>query len=110
MILPRMASQEVLAFRLLERFLEPWLPPDSYNALRPYFEIAQRKLDRMPGWALIKNWETKVRVVPPAQPLLPEPPPTLSTSRKDWEHQQEQIRAALLEALFESRQCQIEYQ
>ena len=113
MTLPRMAEQEILAFRLLERFLEPLLPPDSYDALRPYFEIAQRELDRMPGWASVRNWETKVRVVPPAQPLLPpEPPPELTgaTARQDWERQQEQIRAAILEALFENRQCAVEYQ
>jgi predicted DNA-binding transcriptional regulator YafY len=113
MTLPRMADQEVLAFRLLERFLEPLLPPDSYDALRPYFEIARRELDRMPGWASVKNWETKVQVAPPAQPLLPpEPPPAFSTetSRKNWECQQEQIRAALLEALFENRRCAVEYQ
>ena len=113
MTLPRMADQEVLAFRLLERFLEPLLPPDSYDALRPYFEMARRELGRMPSWASVRNWETKVRVVPPAQPLLPpEPPIALSTeiSRNDWERQQEQIRVAILEALFENRRCQIEYQ
>lgn len=113
MTLPRMADQEILAFRLLERFLEPLLPPDSYDALRPYFKIARRELDRMPGWASVRNWETRVRIVPPAQPLLPpEPPPALSTetARQEWERQQERTRAALLEALFENRQCAVEYQ
>ncbi|CDI04668.1 hypothetical protein BN873_p20048 [Candidatus Competibacter denitrificans Run_A_D11] len=113
MTLPRLSDQEVLAFRLLERFLEPLLPRSSYRALRPYFDAAQDELDRMPGWASVKNWETKVRVVPPAQPLLPpEPPPALTTATgcPDWEHQQEKIRAAILEALFENRQCAVEYQ
>lgn len=113
MTLPRMADQEVLAFRLLERFLKPLLPPESYNALRPYFEIAQRELGRMPGWASVRNWETKVRVAPPTQPLLPpEPPPGLAgtTAGQDWERQQERTRAAILEALFENRQCAVEYQ
>ena len=67
----------------------------------------------MPGWASVKNWETKVRVVPPAQPLLPPEPPavlTAATAGQDWERQQEQIRAAILEALFENRQCAVEYQ
>ncbi len=113
MTLPRMADQEVPAFRLLERFLEPLLPPDGYDALRPYFEIAHRELDRMPGWASVRNWETKVRVVPLTQPLLPPEPPlglTGATARQDWERQQERIRAAILEALFENRQCAVEYQ
>ena len=113
MTLPRLSDQEVLAFRLLERFLEPLLPRSSYRALRPYFDAAQNELDRMPGWALVKNWETRVRIVPPAQPLLPpEPPAALVTAaaRQDWERQQEQIRATVLEALFENRQCAVEYQ
>lgn len=113
MTLPRLSDQEVLAFRLLELFLKPLLPRESYRALRPYFEIARGELDQMSFWAPVKNWEAKVRVAPPAQPLLPpEPPPGLTgaTVRQDWERQQEQIRAALLEALFENRQCTVEYQ
>jgi len=113
MTLPRMADQEVLAFRLLERFLEPLLPPDGYVALRPYFESARHELDRMPGWASVRNWETKVRVVPPTQPLLPpEPPPGRvgATARQDWQRRQEQTRAALLNALFENQQCAVEDQ
>ena len=113
MALPRLSDQEVLAFRLLERFLEPLLPRSSYRALRPYFDVARDELERMPGWASVKNWETKVRVVPPTQPLLPPEPPVVlatATAGKDWEHQQEQIRAAILEALFENRQCAVEYQ
>ncbi|MDG4551426.1 MAG: WYL domain-containing protein [Candidatus Contendobacter sp.] len=113
MTLPRMADQEALAFRLLELFLKPLLPRESYRALRPYFETARGELNDMPFWAPVRNWETKVRVVPPAQPLLPpEPPPELtgSTARQDWERQQERTRAALLEALFENRQCAVEYQ
>ncbi len=112
MTLPRMADQEVLAFRLLERFLQPLLPPDSYDALRPYFEIARRELERMPGWASVRNWETKVRVVPPAQPLLPPEPPIALASedaREDWRRHQQQVRDTVLTALFENRQCRVEY-
>ena len=112
MTLPRLSDQEVLAFRLLERFLEPLLPRSSYRALRPYFDAAQNELERMPGWASVKNWETRVRIVPPAQPLLPPEPPSalaMTTAGKDWEHQQEKIRTAILEALFENRQCAVEY-
>ncbi len=113
MTLPRLSDQEVLAFRLLERFLEPLLPRSSYRALLPYFDAAQHELDRMPGWASVRNWETRVRIVPPVQPLLPPEPPSMlatATAGKDWEVQQEQIRTAILEALFENRQCAVEYQ
>ena len=113
MTLPRMADQEVLAFRLLELFLEPLLPRDIYDALRPYFGAARRELDRMPFWASLRNWESKVRVVPPAQPLLPpEPPPArlAETSREDWQRSQEKVRYALLDALFNNRQCEVHYQ
>jgi len=113
MTLPRMADQEVLAFRLLELFLEPLLPRDIYDALRPYFGAARRELDRMPFWASLRNWESKVRVVPPAQPLLPpEPPPArlTETPREDWQRSQEKVRYALLDALFNNRQCAVHYQ
>jgi hypothetical protein len=33
-----------------------------------------------------------------------------ATARKDWELRQEKTRAAILEALFENRQCAVEYQ
>ncbi|NJN47808.1 MAG: hypothetical protein HC808_16550, partial [Candidatus Competibacteraceae bacterium] len=49
MTLPRMADHEVLAFRLLERFLKPLIPRDIYQGLRPYFETARGELDDMPG-------------------------------------------------------------
>ncbi len=113
MTLPRMGDQEILAFRLLERFLKPLLPRQFCRALQPYFEAARGELNDMPFWAPVKNWETKVRVVPPAQPLLPpEPPPGLTgaEARQDWERRQERTQAALLEALFKNRQCAVEYQ
>lgn len=113
MTLPRMADQEVLAFRLLELFLKPLLPRTFYRALKPYFETAQYELKNMPYWASVKNWESKVRVVPPAQPLLPpEPPVTLASeeARTQWHRDQRKVQEVLLEALFENKQCQISYQ
>lgn len=112
MTLPRLSDQEILAFRLLELFLKPLLPRESYQALRPYFETARDEIDRMLFWAPIKNWEAKVRVVPPAQPLLPPEPPILLASedeREAWHRDQRAVRDAVLAALFENRQCRIEY-
>jgi len=113
MTLPRLSDQEILAFRQLEQFLEPLLPRSAYLALQPYFDAAQDQLDRMPSWASIRNWEAKVRVIPPAQPLLePEPPPVLTSEaeRQQWRFNQGKVRYAVLEALFENRQCAVEYQ
>lgn len=111
--LPKMTPQEVLAFRLMERFLEPLLPPDTYAALRPFFDTAERDIEQMTFWAPVKNWENKVRVLPPAQPLLPpQPPPALvaTLTAKEWAAQQTAVRDAILEALFNNRQCRVEYQ
>ncbi|HMQ96591.1 MAG TPA: WYL domain-containing protein [Candidatus Nanoperiomorbaceae bacterium] len=113
MTLPRLSDQEVLAFRLLELFLKPLLPRSSYRALRPYFDAAQDELARMPSGTWVKHWETKVRVLPPAQPLLPPEPPIALASeeaREAWHRTQRQVHDAVLTALFENKQCQIEYQ
>ncbi|MEZ5585281.1 MAG: WYL domain-containing protein [Candidatus Competibacteraceae bacterium] len=108
-----MADYEVLAFRLLERFLKPLIPPDLYQALQPYFETARGELDDMSAWSSVKNWETKVHIVPPTQPLLPPEPPVALASEEErgqWQTMQRQVREAILEALFANKQCQIEYQ
>lgn len=112
MTLPRLSDQEILAFRLLELFVKPLLPRESQQALRPYFDTARDELERMSFWAPVKNWERKVRVVPPAQPLLPPRPPAplpSEAAREDWDRRQGQIRETVLAALFENRQCRIDY-
>ena len=111
--LPRLADQEILAFRLLELFLRPLLPPEAYQALRPYFEAAQNELNKLLSWAPVKAWESKVRVIPPAQPLLPPELPLPLAAAADpqqWRTHQAAVRDAVLKALFENQQCLIEYQ
>lgn len=109
--LPRLASHEVLAFRLLERFLQPLLPRETYVALRPYFAMAQRELELMPSWAALRHWEPKVQVLPPMQPLLPpEPIAATAKARDAWPEQQRTVRDTLLTALFKEQQCIVEYQ
>jgi predicted DNA-binding transcriptional regulator YafY len=110
--LPGLSNEEVLAFRMLEHFLKPLLPRETYDQLFPYFTAARDELGKMLPWAPVKNWEAKVRMVPPAQPLLPpEPPPTRQddTAREQWQHDQRRIRDAILQALFADRQCEIQY-
>ena len=110
--LPRLPDQEVLAIRLLEQFLKPMLPPGFYKALLPYFENAQQAVKGMSAFASLRGWEHKVRIIPPMQPLLPPTPPVLTDGMTDekWQEEQQNIRNAILEALFDNRQCEIDYQ
>ena len=113
MTLPRLSNQEILAIRLLEQFLIPMLPPDFYNALVPYFDTAKKELKSMSAFALLRNWENKVRIIPPAQPLLPPMPPPKMTGKitdEQWQTHQKNTRDVIMQALFENEQCQIEYQ
>ena len=110
--LPRLPDQEVLALRLLEQFLKPMLPPGFYKALLPYFENAEQAIRGMSAFASLRDWEHKVRIIPPTQPLLPPIPPVLTDGMTDekWQEEQQNIRNAILEALFHNQQCKIDYQ
>ena len=112
-LLPKLTLGEIIAFRLLEFLLKPLLPKESYEALQPYLQAARRQCEILPRWSPTLAWETKVRVIPPAQPLLPPEPPLALASleaREAWRRSQQQVRETLLEALVENRQCAIEYQ
>lgn len=112
-IFPKFSIGEIIAFRLMELMLKPLLPKESYDTLLPYFRAARNQAEMMPKWDKINTWEKKVRVVPPAQPLLPpEPPPTIYSdkTRDQWRTDQETIREVLLEGLFHNQQCEIHYQ
>ncbi len=112
-LFPKFSIGEIIGFRLMELLLKPLLPKESYHALLPYLNAARSQCEIMPKWDTTNTWEKKVRVVPPAQPLLPpEPPPALlaTMSRQQWQNNQEAIRHAILEGLFRNQQCEIEYQ
>ena len=98
-VFPKLTIGEIIAFRLVELILKPLLPRESYEAIKPYLVAVQKQCDIQPKWQRINQWEKKVRVIPPAQPLLPPDSPFL-----------EPVREAILEALFRDRQCQIVYQ
>ncbi|MFZ4789352.1 MAG: helix-turn-helix transcriptional regulator [Candidatus Competibacteraceae bacterium] len=111
--LHHLSDQEVLAIRLLEQFLIPILPPNVYKTLVPYFEAAKKQLKNISVFAPLRNWENKVRIIPPAQALLPPMlPPKMADKITDeqWQTHQQEIRDVILQALFENKQCQIEYQ
>jgi predicted DNA-binding transcriptional regulator YafY len=98
-VFPKLTIGEIIAFRLVELILKPLLPRESYEAIKPYLTAVQKQCDIQPKWQRINQWEKKVRVIPPAQPLLPPDSPFL-----------EPVREAILEALFRDLQCQIAYQ
>ncbi|HRD68169.1 MAG TPA: WYL domain-containing protein, partial [Candidatus Competibacter sp.] len=101
-----------IAFCLMERLLKPLLPGESYEAIQPYLRAARQQCEILPRWSPSKAWEAKVRVAPPAQPLLPPEPPihlASETEREAWRRDQQRVRETLLEALLDDRQCRIEY-
>ena len=111
-LFPKFSVGEIIAFRLMERLLKPLLPRESYEAIQPYLRAARKQCEILPRRSPGKAWEAKVRVVPPAQPLLPPEPPIHLASkaeREAWRLDQQRVRETLLEALLDDRQCRIEY-
>lgn len=98
-VFPKFTLGETIAFRLVEMILKPLLPKESYEAIQPYLTAVQKQCEMQPTWQKVQQWEKKIRVVTPTQPLLPPCSPF-----------QEQVREAILEALFRDRQCKISYQ
>lgn len=98
-VYPKLTIGEIIAFRLVELILKPLLPRESYEAIEPYLTAVQKQCKIQPTHQRMHQWEKKVRVAPPTQPLLPPCSPF-----------QEPVREAILEALFKDRQCRIAYQ
>ncbi len=71
--IPGMSVPEALAMRLVETHLKQLLPASMLDGLNGVFSLAQSKLDKVEKQNNnhSKDWLNKVRVVPPAQPLLP---------------------------------------
>ena len=97
--IPGMSVSEALAMRLVEIHLKQLLPAAMLDGLQGVFSLAQTKLDKVekqnnnPS----RDWLNKVRVVPPAQPLLP---PVVN----------QEIQANLYQALLKNRQITANYQ
>lgn len=97
--IPGMSVAEALAMRLVEMHLKQLLPETMLEGLQGIFRVAATKLDDVEKQNNnhVKDWLNKVRVVPPAQPLLP---PTVDLG----------MQAALYQALLENRQITASYQ
>ena len=96
--IPGMSIPEALAMCLVETHLKQLLPASMLDGLQGVFSLAQDKLDQAEkkNNNSSKNWLSKVRVVPPAQPLLP---PVID----------EDVQEAIYQAVFENRQIRAEY-
>ncbi|MDI1232448.1 MAG: WYL domain-containing protein [Methylobacter sp.] len=97
--IPGMSVSEALAMRLVETHLKQLLPVALLDGLQSVFNLAQTKLDKVEKQNNnhAKDWLNKVRVVPPAQPLLP---PRVT----------QEIQDGLYQALLENRQITANYQ
>ena len=97
--IPGMSVSEALAMRLVETHLKQLLPDTMLEGLQGVFSLAKNKLDEVEkqNSSHAKQWLNKIRVVPPAQPLLP--------PRIDLD-----VQAELYQALLEGRQIKANYQ
>ncbi len=91
--IPGMGTSEALAMRLVEMHLKELLPHSMLDALQGIFTHAKTRLDRESKTA---DWLKKVKVVQPAQPLLP---PRIDEEAQD----------AIYKALLENRRISAIY-
>ncbi len=97
--IPGMSVPEALAMRLVETHMKQLLPTSMLDGLQGVFSMAQSKLDKVEKQNNnhSKDWLDKVRVVLPAQPLLP---PLIN----------EDVQAAIYQSVLENRQITAGYQ
>lgn len=94
--LPGVSMPEALTLKLVEQQLRNQLPPNTFDALKPHFESANRTLSTVGTETPSKAWLEKVRSIAPMQPLLP--PPV-----------NEAVRDTIYSALMEDRQLSLTY-
>lgn len=97
--IPGMSVSEALAMRLVEIHLQQILPPSMLDGLQSVFSLANSRLTALDKQNNnhSREWLDKVRVVQPAQPLLPP-------------HVNHDIQSDIHHALLESRQISAGYQ
>lgn len=92
--LPALDPQTALVFHLVDRYLRPLLPTATLAAIAPWLKSADAVLDATGNG--LAAWRTKVRMLPPGQPLLP---PKLDPA----------IQTTVTEALLQGRQLDLVY-
>lgn len=93
---PGLTGSQALTFALVQRFLTPLLPSSLLDEMGPHFKAAERQLAALPKRRGVPSWASKVRVVSPAQTLLP---PKINPDAQRAVHQ----------ALLENRQLKVVY-
>ena len=93
---PRLTASQALAFAMLEQQVAPLLPKGVIADLKAYFDNARQVLGSMPRARGVPAWSEKVRVVQPAQTLLP---PAVDFK----------AREAIFEGLLKDQQVKIVY-
>lgn len=93
---PGLTGPQALAFALVQRFLTPLLPASLLGEIGPYFKAAEQQLTALPKRRGMPSWGDKIRVVQPAQTLLP---PKISS----------EAQQVVYEALLQGRQLKIAY-
>lgn len=96
--IPGMSVSEALAMRLVEMHMTALLPASMLHGLRGIFDRAEATLDQLQKESgnPSKQWLDKIRVVPPAQPMLP---PDLDS----------EIQAEIYQAVLSKRQLTASY-
>lgn len=96
--IPGMSVSEALAMRLVEMHLKQLLPTAMLDGLQGVFGLAKIKLDELARHNNnhSKDWLDKVRIVQPAQPLLP---PRVN----------QEIQSDIYRAILENRQLSVSY-
>lgn len=94
--LPGMTISEALTWAMAEQHLKTLLPASIMEQLRPHFQAARHRLDGEPQPKHGRAWLSKVRTVPPNQPLLP---PQVS----------EAVYRVISNALLHEKQIEVRY-
>lgn len=94
--LPGLSNAEALTLAMVEQHLNSLLPRSTLQQLQPYFAAAKQTLDNTSQTARQHSWLSKVRTVPPAQPLLP---PAVKSA----------VQEVVYAALLADRQLDIKY-
>lgn len=93
---PGLTAPQALSFDLVRRFLESLLPASVLQDLDPYFETARKRLADTPKGRGMPRWSEKIRVLHPAQTLLP---PLINSD----------VRRTVYEALLQNLRLEIMY-
>ncbi|MDW8468151.1 MAG: WYL domain-containing protein [Burkholderiales bacterium] len=93
--LPSLTVAEAMTLQMVEQHLKGLLPASTVSVLEPYFRAAAERIEAATGRRR-HVWLDRVRVLPPAQQLLP---PKVDPA----------VQAAVYEAVLERRRLRIHY-